>query len=94
MARKGSKTWRIADELNGSTLRQLVNIGVSITFECTDCQHQATWPWPWMKNERRLKPLMDKRISDFAGKLRCIGCQSGSFYARRYEPSDQAREAR
>ncbi|MFM9863971.1 MAG: hypothetical protein ACKVRO_10220 [Micropepsaceae bacterium] len=38
-ARRKANTLRIADVLKGRTLRQLADIGISITFECSDCEH-------------------------------------------------------
>lgn len=91
---KNPPTWRIAGDIQQRTLQEFVNIGISITFECNDCNHIAVWPWPWMKRERKLQPLMSKRIEDFARQLRCVGCQSDSFYARAFVETDARRMGR
>lgn len=86
--RRKTNTWTIADELKGRTLRQLADIGISITFQCSDCEHIAVWPWPWMKRERKLQPLMPQTIDAFAPKLCCAACQSRCFHVRPYAEGD------
>ncbi len=87
-ARRKANTWRIADELKGRTLRQIADIGISITFQCSDCEHVAVWPWPWMRRERKLQPLMGQTIDMFARKIVCVSCGSRCFYVRPYAAGD------
>lgn len=88
-ARRRANTWRIADALKGRTLRQLADVGISITFQCSDCEHVAVWPWPWMKRERRLQPLMPETIDAFAPKLVCVMCGARCFHVRPHEVGDR-----
>jgi hypothetical protein len=46
------------------------------------------WPWPWIKRERKLQPLMTQTIDAFARKLRCVACQSRCFYVRPFAEGD------
>lgn len=92
--RRKSNTWGIADELKGRTLGQMATIGISITFQCSDCEHTAVWPWPWMRRERRLQPLMTKTIDAFAPKIVCVMCGSRCFYVRPYMAGDGGRAVR
>jgi hypothetical protein len=70
------------------TLRQLTDAGVSLTFQCSDCEHIAVWPWPWMKRERKLQLLLTQTIDAFAPKLVCVACQGRCFYVRPFAGSD------
>jgi hypothetical protein len=81
-------TWRIAGDLKGRTLRQLTDIGVSLTFQCSDCDHIAVWPSPWIQRERKLQPLMTQTIDAFAPKLRCVACQGRCFFVRPFAEGD------
>ncbi len=89
MARRISSGPRLANELKGRTLREAVNLGISITFCCDDCDRKAFWPWPYMKRERKFGPWMSKEIHELANKLRCAACQSRNFYLRPFRYEDQ-----
>jgi hypothetical protein len=89
MARRIPGGWRIANELKGRTLRELIDLGISVSFDCGQCNRVAVWPWPWMMHERKLQPLMSKKIHEFANKLRCVSCEAQDFYVRRSTPGDQ-----
>ncbi len=80
--------WQIANELKGRTLREIANLGISIAFQCDQCNRTAVWPWPWMMRERKLQPLMSKMIHEFANKLCCVNCGAKNFYVRPYSPRD------
>ena len=87
MARRSSLRWRIANELKGRTLREVTDLGMSLTFQCDACDRTAVWPWPWMKRQRKLERWMGRQIHDLAAKapkLQCAACQSTVFYLRPY----------
>jgi hypothetical protein len=89
--RKVSTPWRIADELKGRTLRQLTQHEISLHFTCEGCNRIAVWPWPFVRNARTFQPLMNKQVYEFAGRLRCIGCEGKRLSIRSYAPEDSAR---
>lgn len=91
MARRTSLSWRLANELKGRTLRELIDLGVSLTFQCDACDRLAVWPWPWMKRQRKLQRWMGQPIHDLAAKLQCAACQSTVFYLRPYTTRDSER---
>ena len=68
--------WRIANDLKGRTLREIINLGISIAYQCGQCGRTAVWAWPWMTRERRLRPLMSKVIHEFLNKLCCVNCRA------------------
>jgi hypothetical protein len=89
MARRVSSGPRLANELKGRTLREVIDLGVSITFQCNACDRVAFWPWPYMRRERKLQRWMSKNVGDLANKLQCAACQSRDFYLRPFRPADQ-----
>lgn len=90
MARRSSLSWRIANELKGRTLGEVIDLEMSMTFQCDACDRLAVWAWPWMKNQRKLKPFLSRQVSDLAAKLQCAACQSRVFYLRPWTQRDNA----
>lgn len=88
MARRVVEPWRIADELKGRTLREITQHEVSLQFTCEGCGRVAVWPWPFVRNARTFQPLMGRQLHEFAGRLRCIGCEGNRLSIRPYALQD------
>ena len=89
MARRvTSGGWSLSNDVKGKSLRELISRGISLSFDCDQCGHNAVWPWPWMMREPKLQTLMGKMVHEFAPKLRCVNCGAKNFYMRPYMPRD------
>jgi hypothetical protein len=80
--------WNFAAQLRGRPLRDIIDEGISIQFDCDACGHRAVWPWPVMLHEEKLRPYLGKMLHELAPKLRCVSCGQKNFYMRPYLASE------